>query len=121
LPALTDPASAQTPAATAGITRTILSRIDGPVAGYETIVVEGYVDAGAVIAPHTHPGVESAYLLEGGFELPVNGQPSRMLKPGDAYQIPVGVVHGGGKPGPTKSRILSTYVVEKGKPLASPA
>jgi len=29
--------------------------------------------------------------------------------------------HAGGKPGTVKSRVLVTYVVEKGKPLASPA
>jgi len=43
------------------------------------------------------------------------------LKPGDAFQIPAGTPHAGGMPGTAKTRILITYVVEKGKPLASPA
>jgi len=59
--------------------------------------------------------------VEGGFELPIEGQPTRMLNPGDGYQIPAGIAHGGGKAGSEKSRILITYVVEKGKPLATPA
>ena len=109
------------PAATSGVTRKILSQTDGPMAGYETMLVEATIDAGVPVARHTHPGIESAYVLEGGFELPIQGQSTRTLKPGDGFQIPPGTPHAGGKPGDTKSRILITYVVEKGKPLASPA
>jgi quercetin dioxygenase-like cupin family protein len=36
-------------------------------------------------------------------------------------QIPANTPHGGGAAGATKSRLIITYVVEKGKPLASPA
>src|SRR5213078_2762958 len=109
------------PAATAGVTRKILSQTDGPTPGYVTLLVEATIDAGVPVARHTHPGVESAYVMEGGFELPIQGQAARMLKPGDGFQIPPETPHAGGKPGDAKSRILITYVVEKGKPLASPA
>jgi quercetin dioxygenase-like cupin family protein len=109
------------PAATAGVTRKILSQTDGPTPGYVTILVEATIDAGAKVARHTHPGIESAYVLEGGFELPIQGQQTRTIKTGDAFQIPPETPHAGGKPGDAKSRILITYVVEKGKPLASPA
>ena len=44
-----------------------------------------------------------------------------MLKAGDGVQIPPETAHAGGKPGDAKTRILITYVVEKGKPLATPA
>ena len=116
-------ASAQgtAPAPTGGVTRKILSQSDGPVAGYETLLVEAIIDAGAKVARHTHPGVEFAYILEGGFELPIEGQATRNLKSGDGFQIPAGTPHAGGKPGDAKTRVLITYVVEKGKPLASPA
>jgi quercetin dioxygenase-like cupin family protein len=114
-------AQGATPAPTAGVTRKILSQSDGPTAGYETLLVEATIEAGAKVARHTHPGIESAYILEGGFELPIEGQPTRNLKPGDAFQIPAGTPHAGGKPGDAKTRVLITYVVEKGKPLASPA
>jgi quercetin dioxygenase-like cupin family protein len=116
-------ASAQTaaPAATAGVTRKILSQTDGPFPGYVTVLVEATIEAGTTVARHTHPGIESAYVLEGGFELPVQGQETRMIKPGDGFQIPPDTPHAGGKPGAAKSRILSTYIVQKDKPLASPA
>lgn len=109
------------PAAAAGVKRKILSQLDGPMPGYVTINMEVEIDSGVTIARHTHPGIESSYVLEGGFELPIQGQPTRMLKAGDGFQVPPETPHAGGKPGDKKSRIAITYVVEKGKPLASPA
>src|SRR5580704_18097542 len=116
-------ASAQSapPAATAGVTRKILSQTDGPVPGYVTLLVEATIEAGVPVARHKHPGIESTYVMEGGFELPIEGQPTRMLKAGDSFQVPAETPHAGGKAGDAKSRVLITYVVEKGKPLASPA
>jgi len=109
------------PAAAAGVTRKILSQTDGPMPGYTTVLVEATIDAGVKVGRHTHPGIESAYVLEGGFELPIQGQPTKTIKAGDAFQIPPETPHAGGAPGSAKSRILITYVVEKGKLLASPA
>src|SRR5215831_17095947 len=109
------------PAATAGVTRKILSQTDGPTPGYTTLLVEATIEPGVTVARHTHPGIESAYVLEGGFELPIQGQATRMIKKGDGFHIPPETPHAGGKAGDTKSVILVTYVVEKGKPLASPA
>ncbi|HEX3574676.1 MAG TPA: cupin domain-containing protein [Rhodopila sp.] len=109
------------PAATAGFTRKILSQMDGPAPGYTTLVVEATIGQGALIARHTHPGIESGFVLEGSLELPIEGQPTRMLKPGDAFQVPVGTPHAGGKAPDTNVRLIVTLVVQKDKPLASPA
>jgi quercetin dioxygenase-like cupin family protein len=113
-------AQGATPAPSGGVNRKILSRTDGPAAGYETVLVEAEIEAGVAVGRHTHPGIESAYVVEGGFELPIQGQETRNLKAGDAFQIPPNTPHAGGKPGTAKSKLLITYVVEKGKPLASP-
>jgi quercetin dioxygenase-like cupin family protein len=120
---LTTAAFAQgTPMApTPGVTRKILSQMDGPMPGYVTINVEAEIEPGVTIARHTHPGIESGYVLEGGLELPIDGQPTRQLKAGDGFQVPPETPHAGGKPGDKKTRVAITYVVEKGKPLASPA
>jgi len=109
------------PATTPGVTRKILSQMDGPTPGYVTLLVEATIEAGALVARHTHPGIESSYVLEGGLDLPIEGQPIRPVKAGDFFQIPPGTPHAGGKPPEARSRILTTFVVEKGKPLASPA
>jgi quercetin dioxygenase-like cupin family protein len=114
------PAQAAT-ATTPGVTRKILSQMDGPAPGYMTIIVEAEIEPGIRVARHTHPGIESGYVLEGNVELPIQGQPTRSLKPGDAFQVPPETPHAGGPPSATKVRVTSTYVVQKGKPLASPA
>jgi len=112
-------ASAQSPppAASSGVTRKVLSQIDGPVPGYTTISMDVTIEPGITVPRHTHPGIESSYVMEGMLELPVQGQPTRMIKAGDAFQIPPETPHAGGKPSDTKSRILVTYIVEKDKPL----
>ncbi|WP_158816774.1 cupin domain-containing protein [Methylocapsa sp. S129] len=109
-------ASAQTP----GLKRFMLSQIDGPVEGYVTVTVRIEIEASALVARHTHPGVEATYLIEGASELSVDGQAPRQLQPGDAFQIPANIPHSA-KNGPAKSILVGTYIVEKGKPLASPA
>ena len=114
-------AQAAAPVATTGYTRKILSQMDGPTPGYVTILVEAELQAGGTIARHTHPGIESTYILEGSVEIPIQGQPTRSYKPGDHYQVPAGTPHAGGKPSDTKVRLATTYVVEKDKPLVSPA
>jgi len=109
------------PATTPGVDRKILSQLDGPAPGYVTVLVESTIEAGALVARHTHPGIESTYILEGGLDLPIEGQPTRFVKAGDFFQIPPGTPHAGGGPAKLRTRVLSTFVVEKGKPLASPA
>jgi quercetin dioxygenase-like cupin family protein len=116
-------ASAQTtpPATTPGVKRTILSQSDGPSPGYVTLQVAIEIEAGVMIGRHTHPGIESAYILEGGLDVPIEGQPTRGYKPGEGFVVPPNTPHAGGKNGDKLTRIVSTYIVEKGKPLASPA
>jgi quercetin dioxygenase-like cupin family protein len=109
------------PAVTPGLKRKLLSKMDGPTPGYVTIVAEVEIEPGVTVARHTHPGIESGYVVEGILDLPVEGQPTRTFKPGDAYQVPAETPHAGSKNGDTKLKLSITYVVEKGKPLASPA
>lgn len=44
-----------------------------------------------------------------------------MLKASDGFQVPPNTPHARGKPSDKKAKLAITYVVEKGKPLASPA
>jgi quercetin dioxygenase-like cupin family protein len=43
------------------------------------------------------------------------------FKTGDSFQIPVNAVHDACGVGGQRFKVLGTYIVEKGKPLASPA
>jgi quercetin dioxygenase-like cupin family protein len=102
------------------IKRTPLQRFDVPGANYETIIGLAEVMPNVSVGRHTHPGVESGYVLEGDMVLMVEGQPDRPLKAGESYQIPAGAVHDG-RSGPNGAKVIATYVVEKGKPFATPA
>jgi quercetin dioxygenase-like cupin family protein len=88
--------------------------------GYVTVAMRVEVEPGALIARHTHPGIESSYIVEGALELSVDGEGTRTLGPGEGFQVAPRVPHSG-KNGAGKAVIAATYVVEKGKPLASPA
>ena len=77
---------------TSGIKRTPLQSIDFPD-GYKTVTGLAEVAPGSASGPHTHPGIETGYVLEGELNLLIDGQPEKTLKAGDSYQIPAGVVH----------------------------
>jgi quercetin dioxygenase-like cupin family protein len=104
----------------APVTRKILSQVDGPVDGYVTLIAEVTIAAGVRAPRHTHPGIESGYIVSGGGSLTRDGEPDEAANPGSGFQIPAGLIHGF-KNGAAPTIIVSTYVVEKGKPLATPA
>lgn len=103
-----------------GIKRTPLQKFDVPGTSYETLIGTAEIGPNANIGRHTHFGPESGYMLEGEMTLLVDGQPAKTIKAGESYQIPPGAIHDG-KSGPQGAKVIATYVVEKGKPLATPA
>ena|SRR5436190_24391033 len=104
-----------------GFTRKMLQDHDLSVADRHAVQVVAEFVPGGAAGKHTHPGEELGYVLEGTLELLVEGQPARTLKAGDSFFIPPGVVHDGKNIGSGPAKVLATYVVEKGKPVASPA
>lgn len=104
-----------------GLTRTLVGRGDVSVPGREAVVARVEVAAGARAGRHTHPGDEISYVLEGEAELLIDGQPPRTVKAGESFIIPAGTVHDAHNAGSTPIKLVGVYVVEKGKPLASPA
>lgn len=103
-----------------GFTRTVLNRIEAPGDKMVTLQVLVEIDPNVLVARHTHPGVESGYFIEGGGVFGMKGQADRTVAAGDAFQVPHEVPHFV-RNGPAKTRVLSVYVVDKDKPLASPA
>ncbi len=69
-----------------GLKRTLIKQTDGPVDGYATIEMRIELAPGAAVARHTHPGIESGYVAEGGTELTIEGQGA--LKLGARRRIP---------------------------------
>jgi quercetin dioxygenase-like cupin family protein len=103
-----------------GIKRTPLQKIEFPE-GYNTISGIAEIPPGGSAGRHIHPGVETGYVLEGEADLIVEGKPDQHLKAGDSYSIPAGVVHDAKVHGDKPTKVLAVYVVDKTKPLASPA
>jgi len=107
--------------APAGFKRVELQRHDSAVAGREVVMARGEFDPGATAPRHTHPGEEVAYVIEGEITVEVEGKPPATLKAGDTFFVPAGTVHRAKNTGKTPAKVVSSYVLEKGKPLATPA
>jgi quercetin dioxygenase-like cupin family protein len=102
-----------------GIKRTILQKFDVPGSNYETVIAMVEIEANGVVPKHTHFGIDSGVLQSGELFLTVDGKSEQAVKPGESWQVPPNTVHWG-KAGANGAKIVNTYVVEKGKPLATP-
>ena len=104
-----------------GIKRTVLAKIEFP-GDYTTVTAIAEIEPGVTAARHFHPGIESAYILEGECDLRVEGQPERRVAAGDSFQVVNATPHDLSNVSSDKPlRILSTYIIERDKPLAIPA
>ena len=101
--------------------RTVLQQGDISVPGREVISAVAEFQPGATPGRHTHPGEEVGYVLEGTLLLERDGKAPVTLKVGGTFLIPAGTIHNATNTGTGTARILATYIVEKGKPLATPA
>jgi quercetin dioxygenase-like cupin family protein len=104
-----------------GLTRTIVAKADVSVPNREAVIARVEVAPGGVAGWHTHPGDEISYITDGEATLMIAGQPPRKVAAGQGFVIPAGVVHNARNDSATAVRLVGVYVVEKGKPLASPA
>ncbi len=101
------------------IKRTILERFDVPDSNYETVVMLVEMAPQVNSGLHTHPGFDAAFLLNGKLDVLERGQPARPIQPGHSWHVRPSVVHEV-KIGDQPAKVLAIYVVEKGKPLATP-
>jgi quercetin dioxygenase-like cupin family protein len=107
-------ATAQQPA----IKRTVLRSIDYP-AGYTTVTAFIEVAPGACSGRHTHPGIDSGYVIQGDLVLKIDGKPEQTFKAGDSFETSPQTIHDACSV--SGDKLVDTFVIEKGKPLASPA
>jgi quercetin dioxygenase-like cupin family protein len=103
-----------------GFSRTVIQRGDLSMPGREVVSAVAEFAPGATVGRHTHPGEEAGYLLEGTLLLEQEGKSPVTLKAGETFFIPSGHTHNATNKGSVKARVLATYIVEKGKPLATP-
>ncbi len=102
------------------IKRIPLQKSDVAGTNFEAVTAIAEIVPNVNIGRHSHPGTETGYVLEGDVQLLVDGQPGKAMKVGDSWTIAPETIHDA-KTGEKGARLLVTYIVEKGKPLASPA
>ena len=103
-----------------GFSRTLLQKGDISAPGREAVQVRAEFEPGVAAGKHTHPGEELGYILEGTLVIEMEGKPPVTLNAGEFFFVPAGTVHDGKNVGSGKAKVLATYVVEKGKPIATP-
>jgi len=103
------------------VKRTVVKTGDVSVPGREGVIAQIEIATGGTTGRHTHPGDEITYVTEGQGELMVDGRPVQKLKPGEGLIVPGGTIHEARNTGTIPMKLIGVYVVEKGKPLASPA
>jgi quercetin dioxygenase-like cupin family protein len=101
--------------------KTTLQDVPFPPPKYHSVTVRTVVDPNGETPRHMHPGVEMGYVLSGAALLTIAGQTPRQLAVGDAFSIPAYTPHSVRNTGAGPLTMLSTYVVDKAKPIVIPA
>jgi quercetin dioxygenase-like cupin family protein len=100
--------------------RTVMQTIDYPT-GHQILAVLAELERGQCTGRHSHPGAESAYVLEGKVVVKIDGKPDLPLDAGQALQFAPGEVHTVCNVGDRRFRALAHYIVQKDKPLVTRA
>ncbi|MGE3334308.1 MAG: cupin domain-containing protein [Rhodospirillaceae bacterium] len=115
-------AAAAFPVTAQDLKRTIMQRVDVPTnAAHETVIGTVEVPPGGATGRHTHFGVEMLIMIDGEMDVFIDGEAPKHLKAGDFLAIPTGKVHDAKTVGTNTAKVAVTWVVEKGKPMATPA
>ena len=111
-----------TPVSAQDFKREILQRIDVPIGvQHETVVGMAEIAPHGTTGRHTHPGVEIVVVIAGEMDAFVEGAATARLKPGDSFLVPTGKIHEVRTVGDVPAKVMVTWMVEKGKPMAAPA
>jgi quercetin dioxygenase-like cupin family protein len=89
------------------------------IPGREIVQVLTEIPCGVESGWHIHPGEEVGYILAGTVEMMIQDQPTLTLRAGDGFLMTPRLPHNALDVGPETGRMLSTYIVEVGQPLAT--
>lgn len=99
--------------------RTVLQKQDIGTTGREGTLALVEFAPGAAEVPHTHPGEYFAYVLEGSFSFDLEGK-TTVYSAGDSFMVGAGQVHSGKNVAKGTTKLLITFILEKGKPASTP-
>jgi quercetin dioxygenase-like cupin family protein len=103
----------------ATLKRTETLRRNSSIPGRDIVQVRTEIPAGVESGWHIHPGEEVGYIVAGTVRMEIRDQPALTLHPGDGFLIPPRTPHNATDLGPDTGLMLSTYIVERGQPLAT--
>ena len=99
--------------------RTEVQRGSSSIPGREIVQVLTEIPVGVESGWHTHPGEEVGYIVAGTVEMQIKDAETLTLHAGDGFLIPPRTPHNARDLGRGTGRMLSTYIVEIGQPLAT--
>jgi quercetin dioxygenase-like cupin family protein len=99
--------------------RTEIQRGPSSIPGREIVQVLTLIPVGVESGWHTHPGEEVGYILAGTVQMMIKDRPTLVLNAGEGFLIPPGTPHNALDLGPETGKMLSTYIVEVDKPIAT--
>jgi quercetin dioxygenase-like cupin family protein len=99
--------------------RTELQRSASSILGREIVQVLTEIPAGVESGWHVHPDEEVGFIVAGTVEMMIREQETLTRHAGDGFLIPPRTPHNALDIGPETGRMLSTYIVEVGQPLAT--
>jgi quercetin dioxygenase-like cupin family protein len=111
--------SGSTGSAEPAFKRTELQRLPSPNPGWEIVQSLAEIPEGVASGRHSHPGPEVGYIVRGDVAMEFDGRPTLTLCSGDPFLIPPDVIHNARNVGTVTTKMLSTYVVDEGRPLAT--
>src|SRR3954447_22732022 len=99
--------------------RTEIQHRPSSIPGREIVQVLTEIPVGVESGWHIHPGEEVGYILAGTVEMRIRDADTVILHAGDGFLIPPRTPHNARDLGPGTGRMLSTYLVGPGQPLAT--
>jgi quercetin dioxygenase-like cupin family protein len=104
---------------TGRLKRTEIQHSPSSIPGRDIVQVLTEIPAGVESGWHTHPGEEVGYIVAGTVRMMIEDRPTLTLEAGDGFLIPPRTPHNALDVGPETGRMLSTYLVETGQPIAT--
>ena len=98
--------------------RTELQHVQSSIPGREIVQTLTEIPAGVESGWHQHPGEEVGYIVAGTVRMEIEGRDTLTLEAGKGFLIPPRTPHNALDLGPETGRMLSTYIVEVGEPVA---
>jgi quercetin dioxygenase-like cupin family protein len=99
--------------------RTEVQHSSSSIPGRDIVQVLTEIPVGVESGWHYHPGEEVGYIMSGTVQMQIRGQDTLTLNAGDGFLIPPRTPHNALDLGPGTGRMLSTYIVEVGEPVAT--